>query len=85
MGRQDPTRNEKYVIRETIKILQFRRYSIGYSCPTNPSEKNHDTTIDDISKNLKKILARPTREDRAMILSDPLSKQNNNFYVPRLR
>ncbi len=66
MGYQRPTRHEKYVIKETVKILRFHRYSIGYSCPTNPSEKNHDMAIDGIIKNLNKVLARPTREDRVI-------------------
>ena len=64
MGNQNPTRHEKYVIRECIKIIRYNKYSedeieAGF-------EKIHNKSLDDMIKDLGKILARPIREDRVI-------------------
>lgn len=69
MGSQRPTRHEKYVIEECIKIVRYNKY------PTDEIEadfeKKHNESLDGIIQDLKKVLARPTREDRTMIVCKP--------------
>lgn len=62
MGHQKPTRHEKYVIGECIKVIRYNKY------PEDEIDarfkKMHNRSLDNIIKDLAKILARPVREDR---------------------
>lgn len=62
LGFQRPTRHEKYVIGEAIKILRFNKYPCGISDIVTPMEKTHNKTLDHIAKELNKILKRKVRE-----------------------
>jgi len=51
MGRQNPTRDEKYIAKECIKIVQYSKHH------------NSKKELDDIVENLNKIVARPIRNN----------------------
>ena len=65
MGFQRPTRHEKYVMEECIKIVRYNKYPADEIMAD--FEKKHNESLDGIIQDLKKVLARPTREDRVMI------------------
>ena len=62
MGRQKPTRHEKYVIEECIKIIRYNKYSKDKI--KTRFKKMHNRSLDNIIKDLGKILARPIKEGR---------------------
>ncbi len=57
MRYQKPTNDERYILKECIKILRFNKYPCGISDVVTPMEKTHNETLDHIAKELKKILA----------------------------
>jgi len=69
MGFQKPTRHEKYIIGECIKIVRYNKY------PTDEImanfEEKHNESLDGIIQDLKKVLARPTREDQITVVRKP--------------
>ena len=62
MGFQKPTRHEKYVIGECIKIIRYNKYPKDEI--EADFEKKHNKILNDMITDLKKVLARPIREDR---------------------
>ena len=49
LGRQNPTRDEKYIAKECIKIVQYSK------------RHNSQEELDNLVENLNKIVARPIR------------------------
>lgn len=58
MGNQKPTRDEKYIISQTIKILRFNRYPED---DATPMMRAHNKPLDQIIKDLKKVLNKEVR------------------------
>ena len=51
LGRQNPTRDEKYIAKECIKIVQYSK------------RHNSQEELDNLVENLNKIVARPIRNN----------------------
>lgn len=69
MGYQRPTRHEKYIMRECIKIIRYNKYPDDEI--EADFEKKHNESLDNIIRDLGKVLARPIREDRVMVVCEP--------------
>ena len=51
LGRQNPTKDEKYIAKECIKIVQYSK------------RHNSQEELDNLVENLNKIVARPIRNN----------------------
>jgi len=54
---------------ECIKIVRYNKYPVDEI--EADFEKKHNESLDGIIKDLQKVLARPTREDRVMAVYVP--------------
>jgi len=61
LGHQKPTRDEKYVISQTIKILRFNKYPEPENNSMSPTSKSHNDTLEHIITELKKTLNKEIR------------------------
>ncbi len=62
LGNQNPTRDEKYVISQAIKILRFHKYPKHENNIISLIAKENNKTLDNIIIDLKKTLNKEVRE-----------------------
>lgn len=62
MGYQKPTKDEKYVIKEAIKILRFFKHPIRDGYPLSTIEKTQNEIPNHIIGELKKTLDKEVRK-----------------------